>query len=140
MTTTASIGHGIIFKLDNDAGTLTAVGEVTDVQPFSISRDVVDATHMGSTGRYREFIGGLRDAGEVTFTVNFDPKSATDVLLVAASEDDDARSFEITFPSGDKASGECFVTNYSASAPLDDKMTASVTLKITGAPTFTVAP
>ena len=39
-------------------------------------RYTVDATHMASTDKWREFVGGLRDAGEVSITINFVPGGA----------------------------------------------------------------
>jgi hypothetical protein len=46
--------------------------------------DEVEATHLNSPGKRREYVGGLIDGGEFTATFNHVPGSATDILLTAA--------------------------------------------------------
>ena len=77
MATNAAIGHGTLWKRGNGASPTEAfatVAEVTAISGPGISRDTIDATHMESPDRFREFVGGLRDGGEVTVTLNLNAK------------------------------------------------------------------
>ena len=61
--TEADIGYGAIFKVGNGGSpteTFTDFGaEVTSITPPGYSRDALDATHMASPDRFREYIAGL---------------------------------------------------------------------------------
>jgi len=121
------------------APTFTEVANVTSISGPSISRDTYDVTAHDSTGGYREFIGGLRDGGEVSFDLNFDPSEATHQTLIGYLGDSVARDYQVTLPD-DAATFEfsAFLTGWEVGLPIDDKITASVTFKITGKPSLTV--
>lgn len=135
--TIATTGYGTTCQIDNAAGALTSIGEVKRVKPFGISLDTVEASHLTSPNAFKEFVAALKDVGQATFTVNHDQKSATDVLLRTAIDDRGVRTFKVTFPDTETFQCECFVVNYEVGdiSP-DDVVTADVTLKFTGAPTF----
>lgn len=139
MTTEAAIGHGITFKINNESAVLTAIGEITSVTPPGISRDAIDATHSASPDGYREFIGGLKDGGEATAELNFVPGSTGHALLLAQFGADIPSVCEIEFPDGSTFDFSAWLSNYEPETPVEDKMTATVTFKVTGKPTFTAA-
>lgn len=134
MTTNTSIGYNAVFERD-DTG-FSAIAEVVSITPPQMSKDTPDATHLGSPDGYREFISGLRDAGEVSLELNYVPSDATQALLRTDFDADTSRSYRITFPDASTITFDGFVTALSPSVPLDDKMALSVTLKVTGKPVF----
>lgn len=142
MTTAVGIGLGSEFWLDNASGVLTQLDEVLSVTPPNPQIDEVEATHMGSTAR--EFIAGLPDYGEGEFTFNFIPHNATDVLVRAAIVDRVARSYKIVLPiasgSTQEITGECIVKGWQPTDPIDDRMTASLTVRFTGSPSYALVP
>jgi hypothetical protein len=90
MATGAMIGHGSQFMI-GDGGApevFTAVAEVKTITGPALVRDTPDATHMASPEKWREYIAGLRDAGEVSMTVNCIPGSAGELAILAAFQDD----------------------------------------------------
>lgn len=140
--TEASIGYGITFEMA-DAATPTEfdyVAEIFNVTPPSDTTDQVDATHMQSPNRTREFIEGLTDPGEASFEMNYVVGSASDLLLLAAKGK--RKWCRITFPNGVQVMFWGSRQGYEKSAPTDDKMTATVTFKVSGEPiqTPTAAP
>lgn len=139
--TAARIGHGITLAIANydSPTTFVDLGEVLDMTGPNLTRDAVDATNMSSTSRHREYIGGLRDAGEITAELNYAPGSAGDDQLLLAYNDDDYWPIKITFHNSDTWTANAFITAYEPSMPNEDKMTLSVTFKLTGVPTFTDA-
>lgn len=144
MATSAKIGYGAQFKRSNGDTpvTYTAVGEVTDITPVAMSKDTVDATHMASPNGYREFISALRDAGEVEITVNFVPAGTawSDALTDFNADTTSAvRSYSVQWIDGSTWVFDGIMTGPAVETPLDDKMSATFTYKVTGKPVFTSA-
>ncbi|MGG7518840.1 phage tail tube protein [Allorhizobium undicola] len=137
--TQARIGYGITFEMA-DAATPTDfvyLSEVYDVTPPSDSTDSVDVTHMQSPSRTREFIEGLTDPGEMSFEMNYVPGSASDLALMAAKGK--RKYCRVTFPNGVQLLFYGLRQSYEKAAPTDDKMTATVTFKVSGEPIMTTA-
>ena len=141
MATEAQIGLGTEFWLwDSSLGTpaLVQLGEILSVTPPNPQTAQVEATHMGSPDRRREFIAGLIDDGEGTFEMNYVPGSTTDVLIRASQTAGDTRAYRIVIPDGAgtwQVDGDCIVTGYERNIPIDDRMTATLTVRFTGAVT-----
>jgi predicted secreted protein len=113
------------------------VGEATNISGPGMERDVIDVTSHDSPNRFREYVGGLVDGGEVTFEVNWDP--ALHVGLIADFQDPTPRNYQIVMP--DPPGGDWaftgFITGMGHEYPHDDKMSADFTFKISGEPVFT---
>jgi hypothetical protein len=139
MTTNVGIGLGTEFWLDNASNVLTQLDEVLSVTPPNPQIDDVEATHMASTAR--EFIAGLIDYGEGQFEFNYVPNNATDVLIRAAVADGNTRSYKVVLPIADgttqEITGECIVKGWVRNVPIDDRMTATLSIRFSGSPTET---
>jgi predicted secreted protein len=141
VTTQARIGFGTVFQIqDTDASPVAyvTVGEVTNISLPALSRDAVDATHTESTGGWREFIPGLKDAGEVSIEMNFVHQSASDTLIRAQFSKDTLTACRILFDTSpeDGVSFNAVVTGYEVAVPIDDKVAATLTLKVSGSVTI----
>jgi predicted secreted protein len=139
MSSNALKGKGAKFWLHNGAspGVLVAVTEVVSLTPPTPTRDTIDTTNHDSAGDYREFIGSLLDAGEVSCTVHWIPSSAGDTALTEALGSPYPRAFalDVNAPGGTqkRISGVGLVTAYApADIVIDDKMTATLTIKVSG--------
>lgn len=138
--TSARIGHGTQFWLDNASDSLTQLSELTGITTPNFQREDVEATHFGSAGQVREYIAGLIDPGEGDFEFNLVPGSATDLLLQAALDDGVARDYEIILPDGSfgqQFAGTCIVKGYTREIPIDGRMMATATVRFTGSVTIT---
>ncbi|MGW1278014.1 phage tail tube protein [Streptomyces tsukubensis] len=115
----------------------TAIASVTNVSGPGLSRDAYDVTAHDSPDKHREFIGGLIDPGEVSIDVNYRP--AVHDALIADLEDDDPRNYQIVFPDVGQTtwSFKAVMTGFEPSAPHDDKLTATLTFKVSGKPAIT---
>lgn len=119
----------------------TIIGQVKDIEGPNMSRETVDVTHHQSTGGYRKFLASLRDAGEITFSVELDPSDPShdqNTGLLALFEKDTATNFRLVFPVegqvgylGYAFAG--FVTGYSPKAPVTGSLTADITIRVAGA-------
>ncbi|WP_061023893.1 phage tail tube protein [Bradyrhizobium sp. CCH5-F6] len=144
MTTQARIGYGTVFKSGNGASpeVFTTLAEVTAITPPAMARDTVDATHEESPGAWREFIAGLKDGGEVSLELNFVPGGSAALALTAELDLDGSsasKNRQIVFPDGSYFSFAGILTAFEPDAPIDDKMAASVTFKVTGKPSLVQA-
>ncbi len=138
--TTGKIGFGTLFKRGDGATpteAFTAVAEVLDIDGPGMSRDAVDATHQESPNGFKEAIPGLRDAGEITFPLNFLESNASQNAIRDDLMTGTARNYQVVFPGGQIWQFKGFITGFSPKAPIEDRMTADVTVKITGKPTIT---
>jgi hypothetical protein len=134
MATSAAIGYGSKLGIEGvTPGVYVDMAEVTSLTFPALSRDTIDATHMASPDSFREFIAGLMDGGEFSAEVNFVPVVA-DVLVAALLAGAD--NYQITAPNGIRWQMRAICTEYAPEAPLDDKMMASVTFKVSGKPTI----
>lgn len=135
----ADIGYGTLFKVRTSTGptVYTAIGEQTNVTPFGISVDAIDATHGQSPGSWREFIPGLKDGGEASFEIQYVPGGSAEALLLSLLGT--TAVCRTVYPSGAYADYSAIITAMEPEAPVDDKMVMSITAKITGAPSVTAA-
>jgi predicted secreted protein len=139
MPVNASIGHGSSFQRSSDGtstGTFTAIGEVMSISPPNLSRETVDATHMASTDGWREFIAGLKDGGEVSIQCNFDPNGTDVSNWLADINDEDPGYYKVIFPDTTSWGFAALMTGLEIEDPLDDKMVATATYKVSGKPAF----
>lgn len=129
MPTNAAIGYETFFEFKYNGDWIRA-GEATGLTPPSVSVDSIDASHEESPNARREFIPGMVDEGETSFPLNFVPGSAGMIALRASLRK--VLECREIFPNGVIWTFSAFITEISPDAPLDDKMTCDVTLKLTG--------
>lgn len=138
MATDVETGLGSTFKLADASAVLTLLGEVVEIPIPTGSAELIDATHMATTG-FRDYIQSpLRDGEEADIVLNWIPNSATDVLAVAARGQ--TRAFEIRVFQDTGVyifTGSVLVRDYIRTNPLDDKRTATLRVKWVSAITET---
>lgn len=135
----AMLGYGSVFEVqtENSPDSYVSMAEVISITPPSFSLDQIDVTHMQSPNRNREFISGLNDPGECSFDMNFIPGNTSDdrifELMNLPTGASRARNCRVSFPNGVTWSFSGEVTGYEPTVPVDDKMTTTVTFKVSGA-------
>ena len=114
----------------------STIANVTSINPPSMERSTIDVTAHDSDDGWMEFLGSLKDGGEVSADVNYDPSEHD--ALVADFDDDAPRNYKIVFPDADATtwSFQAILTGFEPEAPYDDKLAASLTWKVTGKPTL----
>jgi predicted secreted protein len=132
----AAIGYMTKYEIW-DAGASPAafveVDEVFNVTPGEATADRIDVTHYQSPDRRREYISGLIDSGEASFEMNFVPGGESDLLVRDLFTSGDTVEHRITFPNGVRVTYDASIIGYSKSIPVDDRMTATVTVAVSGA-------
>lgn len=137
----ARLGKG--FRLERSDGASppnwTPIAGLMDVDGPSMSADTIDVTTHDSQGKFREFIAGLRDGGEVTADILFDPDDPVQSLSTGLARDlaeGVCREYRAAwpYPSTKFWQFSAIVTNFNPNAPVADKQTVPLTLKVTGEP------
>lgn len=126
-------GQGTKFRRWNiTSGIWEDIAEITGISGPSMSRNTIDTTTLGTAGGYRTFIGALRDPGSITLNMNF--TRATYEQMKEDFENDTSQNYEIILPDEENTSFEFegLVTELPLNVPTDDKITADVTIKISG--------
>lgn len=130
--TTALLGYGATYAIDDGAGQFVPLAEVVDITPPNQQIEDVEATHMTSPNRTREYIAGLIDPGEASLTINWVPNNATDQRLLELRDSGEALPHRITWSNGVTWTFTGYVKGFEPGAPIDDRMTAVVTLRVSG--------
>ena len=112
----------------------TQVAEVMGDISINQSMDEVEVTHHGSPDRSREYAPTLinRDA---SFSVNFLPNDAGQQALADGIFTVGAvRNWKVTYPVTPAVTDQfsAFLTSFNITAPLADKMTAEIGMRVTG--------
>ncbi|WP_421930132.1 phage tail tube protein [Nitratireductor rhodophyticola] len=141
MASKATIGWDTILEAYDDASSppgFVQLCEVFNLSPGAQEADRIDVTHFCSPDRRREYIPGLIDNGEAIFEANYIPGSPEDQLILSLLNSGDVIQWRITFPlqRGDtdrhRVTFEASVTGYERTIPVDDRMTATITLAPSG--------
>lgn len=139
-------------EVNVDIGTGTKVGfatssftaDLTGLTWSGISRESIETSHMETAAPgadefgNRTFVpGDLSDPGELTMQIHFNPGTLPPI-------DQPAEVITITWPLTKNQTvaatwaSEGFITDYNPDDPLEDKMTASITVKFSGNVTKTL--
>lgn len=109
-------------------GTLSA--ELVDVNHGGEEAEQIETTDQASTNDWKEFISGLKDAGEVTLVLAFDPDATIDDVGTSGT-------LTIDWPTGATNGFSCDANlskKGEVSGTLGQKMVESLTFKLTGEP------
>ena len=125
---------GTVLSMDT-----TDIAQVIGITPPAFSLDTEDVTDMDSENGWEEVIGTVLRSGEVGLNVHMDPAETSHTDLMAAMVDRVKKSFSLTFPDDAATSWsfDGFVTGFEIDeAAHDGKLTATITIKVTGKPTI----
>lgn len=132
MPSDAISSYGTQLSMGAYGGGLTVVAELMDFAGPGVETGTEEVTPHGSDG-WKEFIATLTDGGEVTFDINMVPAGTSVAALWAALTDKVKRSFEVQWPDSGSTTWPFtgLVTNFEPQAPVEGKLSASLTIKVT---------
>lgn len=130
MPNTARTGFGTLFRRG-----ATVIGEIQGIDGLNRNRATFDASHTAMTDPYKEFIGGLVDAGEVSFQMHF-TRDANQILMEGDMESPAPVTYSVQFNTSPTQTCTFLglVTEMTVTAPIEDKMTYDVSIKLSGKP------
>lgn len=115
----------------------TTIGEVKSIQGPGGSASVIDTTNLSSTAKEKQM--GLMDEGQVTIELNLDTDDAQQTGMRTDRTNRTLRDFRITLTDSSPATTLTFaayVLSFPVAAAVDDVITASVTLEVSGPVTW----
>lgn len=116
----------------------TEVKEIVSFTGFDGEASEIDVSHMQSTAK--EFRMGLADSGGFSVDANYLPEDPGQVAVREAKDDRTLQTFRLTYSDGSKNQFTAFVKSAPQSGGVDDKISTSFSLRISGSVTFTAAP
>lgn len=131
----AIVATNSTFQLKLGSGsplTYTAIPGVTNFDGGNISAEQLDATDFDSTGNFREYVNGYKEASEGSFVVNYDPGNATHQALIA-SNGHAALKLQALYDDR-TVTFDALVTAISRPVEVAGILKMTVTIKMTGAP------
>ena len=117
------------------------IAELTSISGLDLDSDELDVTSLDSTGGYEEVIQTIRRTGVVALEGNFVPGDAGQQALMDDYLDGTVGDYTITFPEALATAWSfwAFVKKPVATeASVDDKVTFSAELRVTGQPDLLV--
>jgi len=132
----AVAGVGTEFRRWDGAGAWAKIAEINSITGPGMTRDVIDTTTLDTAAGYRTFITGFRNAGTVALSMNF--TRTTYALMKTDFESAALKNYEIVLSDTDNTTLEFegLVTELPLTIAPDDKITADVTIQISGAVTL----
>lgn len=107
-------------------GTSAFTAEIMAVTPPPSTREKIKTSYMSTTLDHTYIPASLVDHGELEFDISFE--GGLNVPLHSAAE-----TITITYPDGDTWVFSGFVTDFTGSVPLEDKMTGTIKVAVSGA-------
>jgi hypothetical protein len=127
------IGQGTFVTFGTIVGAAATHYKVNSVSLGGVSRDVVDASHLLTTGGKVFLASEYYDPGEVSLEIHHDPSVNPISLLTNVASN---QQCSIHFANGGTAtavwSAFGYASSFEASAPKDDMMTGTLTIKLSG--------
>ena len=112
--------------------------ELTEINGIALTADTIEITNLSSPNGFREYFYGLKDGGEVSISGFFNPQDTNgQIALHTAFRNSVVATFSILFPSSIASwafSG--LVTNFETGSSMEEAVTFSATIKVTGEPTL----
>lgn len=132
---------GTLLKRGNGASpeVFTTIDGVKSLSGPTLSLETIDVTHHTSADGYREKLASFKDSGEVSFDLLYDPADTGHEGLLDDYDNRTLRNFTMVFPDagGMTYAFSAFVSGAEVGAPIDDALTLSVKLTISGPVTRT---
>ncbi len=129
--------HGTTFSA-TISSVLTPIASLTSITGLDLSADDVDVTAHDSADGYREFVQGLRDGGTVSIEGNFTGVASQEALK-DLFDSGEVVAMEIGFPDAfAEWQFNGYVNALSTDAPMDDKVSFSATIKVSGKPVLSI--
>jgi hypothetical protein len=117
----------------------TTIAEVKSISGPNLSAGVTDITNMDSASNTREFLSTLIDPGELTFDINLLGGSAQHKSIMTTLQARTKKNWKLYFTDSIPSylSFAAYIVGMNFSAGIEDVLGASISLKITGTPTWT---
>lgn len=139
----AIVSTGCILYMDvTGSRGSSVVGQVTSISGPGPTAEKIDITALDSGG-WKQFLRGTKDGGDLTFEIFYDPTNASGepshTELATAFTGGLVQEWRIKFSDGTEIMDfDGFVTGFEISQAVDEALTASISVGLTGTVVFPV--
>lgn len=134
MSANALEAQGLVIKRGDGAVTeaFTAIPEIKTFSGPGGSASVIDVSDLDSTGKEKRM--GLKDEGQLQFTINYIPGNAVHAGLRTDRTNRTLRNFQMVFTDTTATTWtfSAYVLGFSVAGAVDGVVEATVTLEISG--------
>ncbi len=113
--------------------TTGAIGKLKNISVGGISVTDVDVSHLTSTDRFKEFAAGMKDPGTLDGSLVYESGTGEDLLDAVGGENE---TWTLTFPDGSTFACSGYMKSLGMEVPEDGAITRSISIKLSGKPTF----
>lgn len=140
MSTIAKLSNGTLLKSGDGASpeVFTTVPEVMKLAGPSVKFDLLDVGSHSSPSLFREYIPGWSDGESVRASINWRTGNVVQTALRTDAYAATLRNFKIIYPDSPNNTVlmATYIENFPPNADVGKQLTAELSLKITGAPTW----
>lgn len=131
-------GAGSTIKFTNGTAT-TTLAQVTSIGLPGISVADIDISTMDSTAKWRSFIPGMKDGGDLAVDCVYESSNSSAlVAIVGVAGTWTIQVNDAAAPtSGSKFTFAGYLKSMGGAVPFEDKVTQTITVKVAGQPSFT---
>ncbi len=135
MSSSALESQGMILAIQDTStspNVYNTIPDITEISGPDGSASEIDATDLGSTAK--EFKIGLKDEGQISFTINYIPTNTYHAQLRTDRDNRTLRSFQLSFTDSPATvwTFSAYIMGFSITNGVDALTQASVTLRISG--------
>lgn len=128
--------HGTTIGYGTTTPTVT-IGRLMSFNTSGMTRDSIDTSSCDSVEKFRTFIPGMIDAGEISGTIRF---AKAELAEVQTALTDTKKNWTLTFPDGSTFACQGFMTaGLNVTGEYQGDMTSDFTVKLCKKPTITPA-
>lgn len=132
-----SLGTTLTKTMSGEESADLLIADLTSIGEIGVESDEVDVTTLDSTGGYKQFIAGFKDAGEVSLEGIIKSEDAMD-SMIALAESQAVEEWTIETPSGSTWVFDGFVKMFKeGEATVDGVRTFSGSVRVSGKPVYT---
>ena len=137
MAAEKTLGTSLTKTKSGAEATDTVIGNLTSIGEIGIESDEIDVTTLDSSGGYKEFIAGFKDAGEVSLEGILATEVAFNAMVVLAGSQAE-EEWTIESDTGSTWVFDAFVKMFKeGEATVDGVRGFTGSLRISGAPVYT---
>lgn len=143
----ARIGQGTTLEHSTDGVTFTAIATLTEIGAFGLGEaDDIDVTNHDSPDGYREFTRGLVDAGDISFSGQWNAAASQQLPMtgsntgITTGPTSTLDYFRIVLPASlGTWEGRGYWKSFTVNPQMDDLLEFSGSIKVSGKPTFVIS-
>jgi len=132
-----TFGYGSVLVVTTTTGDAN-IAQLRNISGPGVTASDVDTTTMDSSTNYRTFVAGLLDSGEVSATMVYSTTAVTHKRLAYYMGQRSVKGFKLYHGStaGTEQTFSAYIKGLGREIPMDDVITADLTLKVTGKPGY----